>query len=161
MFGFRLNKMFFWRLSFVNYKIRRVLCVCVGRLREFWRNPIFWQQNEHNQVLFDAHGFIWLMIISTVDWVTLLVARAASVSFRPKISLFSLCFGAATILFSATCGLRAESARAVTGRRNSHSGRGEDFLTGQPDFFTETAVTPERKVEKSFPRWEINRHVEG
>ena len=40
-------------------------------------------------------------------------------------------------------------------------GRGEDFLTGQPDFFTETAVTPERKVEKSFPRWEINRHVEG
>ena len=41
------------------------------------------------------------------------------------------------------------------------SGRGEDFLTGQPDFFTETAVTPERKVEKWFPRWEINRHAEG
>ena len=58
-------------------------------------------------------------------------------------------------------GPRAESARAFTGRRNSHSGRGEDFLTGQPNFFTETAVTPERKVEKSFPRWEINHHVEG
>ena len=57
--------------------------------------------------------------------------------------------------------LRAESARAFTGRRNSYSGRGEDFLTGQPDFFTETAVTPERKVEKWFPRWEINRHAEG
>ena len=56
---------------------------------------------------------------------------------------------------------RAESARAFTGRRNFHSGRGEDFLTGQPDFFTETAVTPERKVEKSFPGWEINRHAEG
>ena len=42
-----------------------------------------------------------------------------------------------------------------------HSGRGEDFLSRQPNFFTETAVTPERKVEKSFPRWEINRHVEG
>ena len=56
---------------------------------------------------------------------------------------------------------RAESARAVTGRQCPHSGKGEDFLTGQPDFFTETAVTPERKVEKSFPRWEINRHVEG
>ena len=40
-------------------------------------------------------------------------------------------------------------------------GRGEDFLSRQLDFFTETAVTPERKVEKSFPRWEINRHVEG
>ena len=58
-------------------------------------------------------------------------------------------------------GLRAESARAVTGRRYPHSGRGEDFLTGQQIFFTETAVTPEWKVEKSFPRWEINRHAEG
>ena len=58
-------------------------------------------------------------------------------------------------------GLRAESARAFTGRRNSYSGRGEHFLTGQLNFFTETAVTPERKVEKWFPRWEINRHAEG
>ena len=58
-------------------------------------------------------------------------------------------------------GLRAESARAFTGRQNSHSGRGEEFLTGQLNFFTETAVTPERKVEKWFPRWEINRHAEG
>ena len=58
-------------------------------------------------------------------------------------------------------GLRDESARAVTGRRRPHSGEGEDFLTGHPDFFTVTAVTPERKVEKSFPRWEINRHGEG
>ena len=58
-------------------------------------------------------------------------------------------------------GRRAESARAFTGRRNSHSGRGEDFLTGQPNFFTETAVTPEQKVEKWFPRWEINRHDKG
>ena len=56
---------------------------------------------------------------------------------------------------------RAESARAVTGRVCPHSGRGEDFLSRQPDFFAETAVTPERKVEKSFPRWEINRHAEG
>ena len=56
---------------------------------------------------------------------------------------------------------RAESARAVTGRRCPHSGRGEDFLSRQPNFFTETAVTPERKVEKWFPRWEINRHAEG
>ena len=55
----------------------------------------------------------------------------------------------------------AESARAFTGRRNSHSGRGEDFLSRQLIFFTETAVTPERKVEKWFPRWEINRHAEG
>ena len=42
-----------------------------------------------------------------------------------------------------------------------YSRKGEDFLTGQLNFFTETAVTPERKVEKSFPRWEINRHAEG
>ena len=51
--------------------------------------------------------------------------------------------------------------RAVTGRRCPHSEEGEDFLTGQPDFFTETAVTPERKVGKSFPRWEMNRPSEG
>ena len=55
----------------------------------------------------------------------------------------------------------AESARAFTGRRNSHIGRGEDFLSRQQNFFTETALTPERKVEKSFPRSEINRHAEG
>ena len=58
-------------------------------------------------------------------------------------------------------GLRAESARAFTGRRCPQSGKGEDFLTGQLNFFTETAVIPERKVKKSFPRWEINRHAEG
>ena len=56
---------------------------------------------------------------------------------------------------------RAESARAVTGRRCPHSGNGDDFLTGQPYFFSETAVTPERRVEKSSPRSEINRHAEG
>ena len=58
-------------------------------------------------------------------------------------------------------GLRAESARAVTGRQCPHSGKGEDFLTGQLDFFTETALTPERKVKKSFPRSEINRNAKG
>ena len=47
-------------------------------------------------------------------------------------------------------GLRAESARAFTGRHCPHSGKGEDFMTGQPVFFTETAVTPERKVENRF-----------
>ena len=69
--------------------------------------------------------------------------------------------GETLTILSSPKGLRAESARAVTGRRCPHSGEVEDFLTGQPDFFTKTAVTPEWKVEKSFPRWEINRHVEG
>ena len=54
-----------------------------------------------------------------------------------------------------------ESARAVSGRRCPHSGKGEDFLTGQLNFFTETAVTLERKVDKLFSRSEINRHAEG
>ena len=45
---------------------------------------------------------------------------------------------------------RAESARAVTDKRCPHSGRGEDFLSRQPDFFTETAVTPDRKVKNRF-----------
>ena len=58
-------------------------------------------------------------------------------------------------------GLRTESTGAVTGWQCPHSGEGGDFLTGQLNFITETAATPERKVEKSFPRWEINRHTEG
>ena len=40
-------------------------------------------------------------------------------------------------------------------------GRGKTFWRVSWIFFTETAVTPERKVEKWFPRWEINRHAEG
>ena len=38
-------------------------------------------------------------------------------------------------------------------------GGGRLFDRSAGFFFTETAVTPERKVEKSFPRWEINRHA--
>jgi len=57
------------------------------------------------------------------------------------------------------CALRALGLLLADGTPTG--GRGEDFLSRQPDFFTETAVTPERKVEKSFSRWEINRHVEG
>ena len=34
-------------------------------------------------------------------------------------------------------------------------------MMGQLNFFTKTAVTPERKVEKSIPRWERNRLSEG
>ena len=52
-------------------------------------------------------------------------------------------------------GLRAESARAVTGRQCPHSGEGEDFLTRRPGFFffTKTAITRKQKVEKSLPTW--------
>ena len=57
------------------------------------------------------------------------------------------------------CALRALGLLLADGTPTG--GRGEDFFSRQPDFFTETAVTSERKVEKSFPRWEINRHVEG
>ena len=57
------------------------------------------------------------------------------------------------------CALRALGLLLVDGTPTV--GGGEDFLSRQPNFFTETAVTPERKVEKSFPRWEINRHAEG
>ena len=69
-----------------------------------------------------------------------------------------LCHAVFSILYN-LC--NPAGARAVTGRRCPHGGKGEDFLTGQPDFFTETAVTPERKVKKSFPRWEMNGLSEG
>ena len=52
---------------------------------------------------------------------------------------------------------RAESARAVTGRRCPHSGEGEDFLTRHLGFFMKTAKTPERNVKK----WEMNGLSEG
>ena len=54
-----------------------------------------------------------------------------------------------------------QPARAVTGRRCPYSGEGGDFLMGQLFFFAKTAVTRERKVEKWFPEWEINRHGDG
>ena len=57
------------------------------------------------------------------------------------------------------CALRALGLLLADGTPTG--GRGEDFLSRQPDFFTKTAVTSERKVEKSFPRWEINRHDKG
>ena len=41
---------------------------------------------------------------------------------------------------------RAESARAVTGRRCPHSGVGEDFLGHRSGRLTKTGVTRERKV---------------
>ena len=53
------------------------------------------------------------------------------------------------------CALRALGLLLADG--TSTGGRGEDFLSRQPSFFTETAVTPERKVEKPFPMWEINK----
>ena len=50
---------------------------------------------------------------------------------------------------------RAESARAVTGRRCPHSGVGEDFLVHQPGPLTKTGVTQERKVVDQI-RWSQN-----
>ena len=57
------------------------------------------------------------------------------------------------------CALRALGLLLADGTPTG--GRGEDFLSRQPNFFTETAVTSEPKVEKLFPRWEINRHDKG
>ena len=73
--------------------------------------------------------------------------------------VFSVCFYPARARARRACALRALGLLLADGTPTG--GRGEDFLSCQPDFFTETAVTSERKVEKSFPRWEINRHVEG
>ena len=51
---------------------------------------------------------------------------------------------------------RAESARAVTGRRCPHSGEGEDFDVSAKFFFTKTVITREPKVEKLLPPREMN-----
>ena len=88
--------------------------------------------------------------------------------FEPPLNLLTNVFIMATPISSSKIPMisplsspRAQSARAVTGRRNSYRWEGGRLFEPSAGFFTETAVTPERKVEKSFPRWEINRHVEG
>ena len=48
--------------------------------------------------------------------------------------------------------LRAESTRAVTGRRCPHSGEGEDFLTGQPDFFYRNSCNSGKESRKIVPK---------
>ena len=52
--------------------------------------------------------------------------------FKNKVFCKKLYFSNVQNVFFSS--LRAESARAVTGRRCPHSGEGEDFLTGQLNF---------------------------
>ena len=49
-------------------------------------------------------------------------------------------------------GLRAESARAFTGRRNSYSGRGEDFLSRQPNVFYGNSCNSGKESRKNNPK---------
>ena len=49
-------------------------------------------------------------------------------------------------------GLHAESARAVSGRRCPHSGKGEDFLTGQPDFFNRNSCNFGTESQQIVPK---------
>ena len=42
-----------------------------------------------------------------------------------------------------------------------HTGRKEERAHSTLYFFTKTVVTPEQKVEKLIPRWEMNGHSEG
>ena len=121
----------------------------------------------------DKGGLQYLAPISAIQGEETTQCRIFSLKGCPNVIFFqhcSKCFSPLSLRFEHLvdffCLTRARSARpqgparAVTGRQCPQRGKGEDFLTGQPDFFTETAVTPERKVEKSFPRWEINRHGE-
>ena len=49
-------------------------------------------------------------------------------------------------------GLRAESARAVTGRQCPHSGRGEDFLMSQLNFFYGYSCNSGTRSQKIVPK---------
>ena len=105
---------------------------------------------------------VWLFFLSRSTQLDLDQCQVCFLFFLSRSTqLVRLFFSSPRAKRAGPKGLRAESTRAFTGRRNSHSGRWEDFLTSQPDFFTETAVTPERKVEKSFQRWKINRLAKG
>ena len=58
-------------------------------------------------------------------------------------------------------GLRAESARAVTGRRCPHSGEGEDFLSRQPDYFYGNSCNSGTESRKIAPKVENERSFRG
>ena len=57
--------------------------------------------------------------------------------------------------------LRTESARAVTGRRCPQSGEGEDFLTGQPDFFYENCCNSGTESQKMVSKVGNERPLQG
>ena len=141
----------------------------VSHLTELSCNTIFWGKRGGRYFLYEhfciVTQLVYLESCTVTFWLS--VMGRGSLFYHPHWGFLKGChpfFYPTFFSFAIESYLsspRAENARAFTGRRNSHSGRGEDFLTGQPDFFTETAVTPERKVKKSFPMWEINRHAEG
>ena len=54
-----------------------------------------------------------------------------------------------------------ESARAVTGRRCPRSGEGEDFLTGQPEFFYENCCNSGTESRKIDPKVGNERSLRG
>ena len=138
------------------------LCECASRhppdLYRTWLLP----RNHPHMYRFQMFC-VWQRFVIRIQW---WVCEENSGNFHLHLLLFSqaqviLFHYPARALRAGLKGLRAESAMAFTGRRNSHSGRGKDFLSRQPNFSTETAVTWQRKVQKSFPRWEINRHAKG
>ena len=64
-------------------------------------------------------------------------------------------------MYSYPKGLRAESTGAVTGRRCPHSGEGEDFLTGQLDFFYENCSNSGTESRKIDPKVGNERPLRG
>ena len=68
------------------------------------------------------------------------------------IKMFSLKYMYSEIIHEDPKGLRAESTRAVTGRRCPHSGEGKLFLMGQLDFFYENCCNSETESRKINPK---------
>ena len=64
-------------------------------------------------------------------------------------------------LRESSTGLRAESARAVTGRRCPHSGEGEDFLTHRVFSFYENGCNSGTESRKMAPKVEYERSLRG
>ena len=71
---------------------------------------------------------------------------------NPKVAKFLIFWPVLNLPKSTLSSLRAKSARAVTGRRCPHSGRGEDFLSRQPDFFYENCCNSGTVSRKIFPK---------
>ena len=115
-----------------------------------WRNKVKWRIKQFSG---NNEANLKWKVNEQIKWaISLIIIRASSAAMRTwgcSLELpYSIYYPARALGL-----LLADGTPTVGG--------GKTFWAVSQIFFTETAVTPERKVEKWFPRWEINRHAEG
>ena len=111
----------------------RIQFVKMQLSRKIWR-----RKNHQSTICETSHQIFWTSCCNNCSTSALGIPDHWKVAWNRELS--------------SPKGLRAESARAVTGRRCPHSGVGEDFLVSRPGLLTKTGVTREWKVVDQI-RW--------